>query len=78
MANHFRETAEKLRRMAAVPRPPTAMSEDERQTCEHAAQILCRLEQLKRDLIASDPDDEGESDRLTAELVSLLGLHRGS
>ena len=65
--------------MAAVPRTPAnAMSEDERQTCEHAAQSLCHLERLKRDLVASDPDDEGESERLTAELVSLLGLHRGS
>ena len=44
----------------------------------HAASTLCRLEQLKRDLIASDHSDEGESDRLCAELMSLLGIHVGS
>jgi hypothetical protein len=85
MANHFRETAEKLRQMAAAPRPPGAMDDSERQVLEHAAQVLCRLEQLKHDLIATAPvldntseDDNGVSDRLVAELLSLLGLHTGS
>jgi len=85
MANHFRDTAEKLRQMAAVPRPPGALTDSERQTLEYAAQVLCRLEQLKHDLIATAPsldntggEDNGVSDRLVAELLSLLGLHAGS
>jgi hypothetical protein len=75
MANHCRETAERLREIAATV---DQLSGDQKADLHHAAQILCRLEQLKRDLIASDHNDEGESDRLCAELLSLLGIHVGS
>jgi len=81
MANHFRQTAERLRQMANCPRPPGALTDDERKTLHEAAQVLCRLEQLKHDLIttASTSDDENDpSDRVAAELMSLLGLHSGS
>ena len=75
MANHFRQTAQALREAAECKAPLTA---EQQEDLRHAADILCRMEQLKRDLIASDPTNEGESDRLTAELMSLLGIHRGS
>jgi hypothetical protein len=75
MANHFRETAERLREIAATA---AHISSDQQADLLHAASTLCRLEQLKRDLIASDHSDEGESDRLCAELMSLLGIHVGS
>lgn len=75
MANHFRQTAQSLREAAGAK---DALSPQQRDDLNHAADILCRLEQLKRDLIASDPEDEGESNRLSAEFMSLLGLHTGS
>lgn len=74
MANHFRETAQSLRD-AAEAAQPTA---EQRENMRHAADVLCKLEQLKRDLISSEPDDEAESDRLCAEFMNLLALHRGS
>lgn len=54
------------------------LNDAQREDLRHAASILCRLEQLKRDLIASDHNDEAESDRLSRELMSLLGIHVGS
>lgn len=75
MANHFRQTAETLREIADRP---AALLDADRAVIRHAADVLCRLEQLKRDLISSDHNDEAESDRLSNELLSLLGIHRGS
>lgn len=75
MANHFRETAERLREIADTA---AHLSSDQQADLRRAAQTLCRLEQLKRDLIASDHNDEAESDRLSVELMALLGIHCGS
>jgi len=75
MANHFRQTAERLREINATA---THLSADQQADLEIAAKILCRLEQLKRDLISSPADDDSASDRMTAELMALLGLHGGS
>jgi len=75
MANHFRKTAERLREISATA---AHLSADQQADLEIAAKILCRLEQLKRDLISSPADDDSASDRLAAEFMSLLGLHAGS
>lgn len=69
---HFRQIAERVREVAASA---SHVSADQRADLEHAAKILCRLEQFKRDLLASDYNDEVEGDRLTAELMALLGIH---
>jgi len=74
MANHFRENAEQLRKIAET----ADLSADEKETLESAAKTLCRLEQMKRDLIGSDHDCESTSDRLAADLMSLLGIHAAS
>jgi hypothetical protein len=73
--NHFRQIAEQLQAMASVPRPPGSMTDAEREVLQHAAKVLCRLEQMKRDLISSDYNDDAESERLAAELMDLLGIH---
>jgi U3 small nucleolar ribonucleoprotein component len=76
MANHFRQTAEQLRQMASVKRPSgVEITAAEREALESAAKTLCRLEQLKHDMIASDPEDEAASDRLCDELMAVLGVH---
>lgn len=75
MANHFRDNAERLREIAAVA---AHLSADQRETLESVATVLCRLEQLKRDLLSSALADDSEEDLLAAELMSLLGLHVGS
>lgn len=76
MANHFRDTAATLRQIAEAT--DNHLTDGEREELRRAASTLCRLEQLKRDLIASDHNDEAESDRLSNELMALLGIHRGS
>ena len=78
MANHFRETAGNLRSMTSAPRLLFEMTATERETLVRAAAVFCRLEQLKRDILASDPADEDEAERLSLELLSLLGLQAGS
>ena len=70
--NHFRQIAERVQEVAASA---SHVSADQRADLEHAAKILCRLEQLKRDLLSSDYNDDTESDRLAAELMALLGIH---
>lgn len=74
MANHFRQTAQRLREIASTA---SHISADQREDLEYAARTLCRLEQLKHDFIASavGEGDDVEADRLTLELVSVLGLH---
>lgn len=76
MANHFRDTAASLRQIAESK--DNRLTDGEREDVRRAASTLCRLEQLKRDLIASDHEDEAESDRLSRELMALLGIHVGS
>jgi len=75
MANHFRETAERLREIAATA---AHISSDQQADLLQAASTLCRLEQLKRNLLSSAMADDSEEDLLAAELMSLLGLHVGS
>jgi len=75
MANHFRQTAESLRNIAENLRAPTDV---ERASLKHAADILCRLERLKHDLISMTAAGDADTDNLAAELISLLGINRGS
>lgn len=75
MANHFRETAESLREVAENA---ARVSPVQRQDLKHAADVLCRLEKLKRDLLATASADDSEEDLLAVELMSLLGLDCGS
>jgi len=77
MANHYRQTAESLRQIAEAPDVP-CLTAAQREDLRRAASILCRLEQLKHDLIATAGTDEEGADGLSAELISLLGLHTGS
>jgi hypothetical protein len=84
MANHFLQTAQRLREISTAAH----MSVGQRADLEVAVKIMCRLEQLKRDLIASasvlddtgldDSGGGGGADRVVTELMSLLGLHVGS
>lgn len=74
MANHFRETADKLREAAEADRP----TQEQREAMTEAARVLCRLDQIKRDLIASSSSDVDQSDHVANELVNLLGIERGS
>lgn len=75
MANHFRETAERLRELADSIAPVSA---EQQEDLRSAADTLCRLDKLKRDLVASASADDQEEDLLAAELMALLGLHSGS
>ena len=75
MANHFRDDAESLRKIASAT---AHLSAEQLEALEGAAKTLCRLEQLKRDLLSSAMADDSEEDLLAAELMSLLGLHVGS
>lgn len=61
--------------MANVPRPPSAMTPAERKVLQDVSGLLYRMERLKRDLLTCDPNDAEQSDRLSAELLALLGLN---
>jgi len=79
VANHFRQTAETLRELADAPNARLAkgVTEAERQALRRAADLLCRLEKLKRDLVSSAVTED-EADSVSADLLALLGLHGGS
>lgn len=78
MAIHLRQTAERLRQMANCPRPPHAMTPQERETLKDAATTLERLDKLRQDLLTTATTDSEGEDNLTADLMSLLGLESGS
>lgn len=75
MANHFRETAERLREIAASAAP---LSADQQETLEVAARAMLRLSLLRNDLIVTAINDSDGGDNLAADLMSLLDLHSGS
>jgi len=78
MANHHRQTAESLRQIAEASNSPRCLTDAQREDLRRAASVLCRLEQLKHDLVATAGTEEEGADSLSAELISLLGLHTGS
>jgi len=70
MAN-FRETAQRLREIAETA---AHLSADQKADLETAATTLCRLDQIKRDFVASAAGDDAASDHVALEIISLLGL----
>ena len=78
MANYFRQTAETLREIAESSDTLCRLTLSQREDLKRAALVLCRLEQIKRDLIASDSGDDAASERLSLDLIAMLGLHTGS
>lgn len=75
MANHFRETAERLREIAASA---DQLSVAQQETLEVAARAMLRLSLLRNDLIVTSLNDSDGADNLAADLMSLLDLHSGS
>lgn len=75
MANHFRETAERLREIAASA---GYLSAAQQETLEVAARAMLRLSLLRNDLIVTSLNDSDGGDNLAADLMSLLDLHSGS
>lgn len=75
MANHFRETAERLREIAASA---AHLSAEQQETLEVAARAMLRLSLLRNDLLVTAINDSDGGDNLAADLMSLLDLHSGS
>jgi len=75
MVNHFSETAQRLREIAATA---AHISNEHKMDLRSAANTLTRLEQLKHDLLLCKMDTDCEAERLALELLSLLGIQHGS
>ncbi len=83
MAEDFRQTAERLRRIAQIHHQvdgTAVLSADQQADVRYAADVLSKLDKMKQDLLShSDKEDQDDlSDQLAAELLSLFDIQGGS
>lgn len=80
MAQSFKLDADALRAwLEAAERNGGRIDADKvAKPLHRAIDLLYKLDKLKRDLEASDAEDDEEGDRIALELLSLLNLRRRS
>ncbi len=75
MAQSFKQDADALRSwLEAAERTRKVDVEKVAKLLHRSIDVLYKLDKLRRDLDAADPEDEEASDRLALEIVTLLNL----